>query len=122
MRPGSTSLTQEEEDLLVSPKTHFKPIQEGQGSLQSEKFNDGTSFSASTEIEDPVTFVRDEGGAILRLVPEDSGSNCGSPKKYMVYRGPQPGQQVRRLKTWSGSFSDVLKLRDNFKPRFAFQL
>ncbi|CAG0914131.1 unnamed protein product [Notodromas monacha] len=84
MRSGEES--RPSEDLLISPKTHFKPIQD-------EMFNDGTTFSAPTTIEDPVEFVRDASGAFLTLTA-DSGSNCGSPKKYMVYRRSKGEQWV----------------------------
>ncbi|CAF4473311.1 unnamed protein product, partial [Rotaria magnacalcarata] len=86
--PLETSIpSQEEENLLTSPRTHFRPIwQDKRGSNVDEKLDEGKAFlNAISSIEDAdLVFQRTESGTLFL---ENDRLN-GSPKKYMVYLEP----------------------------------
>ncbi|XP_068244292.1 uncharacterized protein [Palaemon carinicauda] len=77
---------QEEENLLTSPRTHFRPIrQESLGSTAGDHYEDGTMFIINSERPD-LPFQRTSSGALFL----ESDLLEGSPKKYMVYKEPPP--------------------------------
>ncbi|KAK7075839.1 hypothetical protein SK128_009487 [Halocaridina rubra] len=77
---------QEEENLLTSPRTHFRPIrQESLGSTADDHYEDGTMFVINSERPD-LPFQRTSSGALFL----ESDLLEGSPKKYMVYKEPAP--------------------------------
>lgn len=77
---------QEEENLLTSPRTHFRPIrQESLGSTADDHYEDGTMFIINSERPD-LPFQRTSSGALFL----ESDLLEGSPKKYMVYKEPPP--------------------------------
>ncbi|XP_064115740.1 uncharacterized protein LOC135221803 isoform X4 [Macrobrachium nipponense] len=77
---------QEEENLLTSPRTHFRPIrQESLGSTADDHYEDGTMFVINSERPD-LPFQRTSSGALFL----ESDLLEGSPKKYMVYKEPPP--------------------------------
>lgn len=79
-------LGQDEENLLTSPRTHFRPIrQESIGSTADDHYEDGTMFIINSERPD-LPFQRTSSGALFL----ESDLLEGSPKKYMVYKEPVP--------------------------------
>ena len=77
---------QEEENLLTSPRTHFRPIrQDSIGSITDDHFEDGTMFVVNSERPE-LPFQRTSSGALFL----ESDILEGSPKKYMVYKEPAP--------------------------------
>lgn len=77
---------QEEENLLTSPRTHFRPIrQDSIGSMADDHYEDGTMFIVNSERPD-LPFQRTSSGALFL----ESDLLEGSPKKYMVYKEPAP--------------------------------
>lgn len=54
----------EEEDLLTSARTHFRPIRSEEAARQPPKYADGTTFVISTELDDP-PFKRSESGTLF---------------------------------------------------------
>ncbi|XP_050737588.1 uncharacterized protein LOC127009028 isoform X1 [Eriocheir sinensis] len=77
---------QEEENLLTSPRTHFRPIrQDSIGSITDDHYEDGTMFVVNSERPD-LPFQRTSSGALFL----ESDILEGSPKKYMVYKEPVP--------------------------------
>ncbi|MPC35174.1 uncharacterized protein E2C01_028592 [Portunus trituberculatus] len=88
MLEGMDSLppAQEEENLLTSPRTHFRPIrQDSIGSITDDHYEDGTMFIVNSERPD-LPFQRTSSGALFL----ESDILEGSPKKYMVYKEPAP--------------------------------
>ncbi|XP_042209776.1 uncharacterized protein LOC121857730 isoform X2 [Homarus americanus] len=78
--------TQEEENLLTSPRTHFRPIrQDSVGSTADDHYEDGTMFIVNSERPE-LPFQRTSSGALFL----ESDLLEGSPKKYMVYKEPVP--------------------------------
>ncbi|XP_045614364.1 uncharacterized protein [Procambarus clarkii] len=78
--------TQEEENLLTSPRTHFRPIrQDSMGSTADDHYEDGTMFVVDSERPD-LPFQRTSSGTLFL----ESDLLEGSPKKYMVYKEPVP--------------------------------
>lgn len=78
--------THEDENLLTSPRTHFRPIrQESIGSTADDHYEDGTMFIINSERPD-LPFQRTSSGTLFL----ESDLLEGSPKKYMVYKEPVP--------------------------------
>nr|XP_053650416.1 uncharacterized protein LOC128700948 isoform X2 [Cherax quadricarinatus] len=76
--------THEEENLLTSPRTHFRPIrQDSIGSTADDHYEDGTMFMVNSERPD-LPFQRTSSGTLFL----ESDILEGSPKKYMVYKEP----------------------------------
>ena len=91
---------QEEENLLTSPRTHFRPIrQDSNGSTQEDgKGNDENQAcgNAADGLQDPdLVFQRTESGTLFL----ESDLLEGSPKKYMVYRDStiKPIEKVKEI-------------------------
>ncbi|CAG0897699.1 unnamed protein product [Darwinula stevensoni] len=76
-----------EENLLTSPKTHFKPIKQESldVSQSSDRYEDGATFTISSEDEDEKPqFVQEENGYYLTI----RGGKCSSrnsPEKFMIF-------------------------------------
>lgn len=77
----STEITQEEEDLLTSNKTHFRPIRQSV-SHDSVCFEDGTTFAICSGLDEP-PYQRSASGCLYLNGP-------GSPRKYMLYTEKEP--------------------------------
>lgn len=93
---------QEEEDLLTSAKTHFRPIRaEELCGSQNGNYADGTTFAISHDLE-KVSFKRSESG--LLYLEEDSGTS----KKYMEFIEKEGGY----------SKSDWNNRMEEFVPKF----
>ncbi|CAL4092723.1 unnamed protein product [Meganyctiphanes norvegica] len=110
---------QEEENLLTSPRTHFRPIrQESLGSTADEHYEDGTMFVINSDPPD-LPFQRTGSGALFL----ESDLLQGSPKKYMVYKEPvaKPVQNEDKdedddnEKNEAGSFIPKFKVVNNEK-------
>ncbi|KAF4527369.1 hypothetical protein B566_EDAN015909 [Ephemera danica] len=80
--------TCQEEDLLTSAKTHFRPIKQNSveqnvaSSQDTVRYEDGTTFAISSSLDKP-PFTRSSSGC-LYLQASDS------PKKYMLYTEKEP--------------------------------
>ncbi|XP_063231795.1 uncharacterized protein LOC134536133 isoform X2 [Bacillus rossius redtenbacheri] len=78
----------EEEDLLTSSRTHFRPIR--QDSSESRGGNvghyaDGTTFVIPNNLEN-VSFKRSDSGTLYL----EAEAGVGSPRKYMEYKEKEP--------------------------------
>lgn len=120
--------TQEDENLLTSPRTHFRPIrQDSHGSLDEPKGEDGqTVLNMMSNIHDSDMVFQRSGSGTLYL---ESDLLKGSPKKYMAYREPpsnvpilaQPGETLdcsafpRPEESPSAAFVPKFKLVNNEK-------
>lgn len=97
----------EEEDLLTSAKTHFRPIRmEEIQANQTVVYADGTTFAISNELE-KVTFTRSNSG-VLYL---DTDSEYETPRKYMEYK-------EREISTKLCDSDSDLSLMEEFVPKF----
>ncbi|KAL0269507.1 UNVERIFIED_CONTAM: hypothetical protein PYX00_007212 [Menopon gallinae] len=97
----------EEEDLLTSAKTHFRPIRmEEMQANQTVAYADGTTFAISNELE-KVTFTRSNSG-ILYL---DTDSEYETPRKYMEFK-------EREISTKLFDSESDLSLMEEFVPKF----
>ncbi|KAL7648759.1 UNVERIFIED_CONTAM: hypothetical protein RMT77_000666 [Armadillidium vulgare] len=79
--------TSEEENLLTSPRTHFRPIrQDSHGSVEDSKSEDsqGNSNILGNVQDSDLVFQRSGSGTLYL----ESDLLKGSPKKYMAYREP----------------------------------
>lgn len=96
---------QEEEDLLTSAKTHFRPIRtEELGSSQTGIYADGTTFAIPNDLE-KVSFKRSDSGLLYLEVDADT------PRKYMEFKEKEIGGNKG---DWE---SDVSSLEE-FVPKF----
>ncbi|XP_069704966.1 uncharacterized protein [Periplaneta americana] len=89
--PKESGSPKEEEDLLTSTRTHFRPIRveslESHGSTASNNvgcYADGTTFVISTSL-DEVAFRRSESGALYLE------AGLETPDKYMEYKEKEAG-------------------------------
>ena len=95
----------QEEDLLTSAKTHFRPIpSEELGNSQTGIYADGTTFDISNDL-DKVSFIRSESG-MLYLETE-----ANTPRKYMEFKDNKNYGTNEYLE------NDIIPV-DEFVPKF----
>lgn len=90
---GNLEVEREEEDLLTSTRTHFRPIRMENMDLHHSTntgnnnnvgcYADGTTFVIPTSLEE-VAFKRSESGTLYLEAEADAGSEA--PNKYMEYK------------------------------------
>ncbi|XP_068081649.1 uncharacterized protein [Anabrus simplex] len=105
----------DEEDLLTSNRTHFRPIR--QESLESHNtagcYADGTTFAIPNNLEE-VSFKRSESGALY--LENDVGIE--TPKKYMEYKEKEPYGGRHRCSDNSPASTIYFHKESNFVPKF----
>lgn len=94
---GKLDVEREEEDLLTSTRTHFRPIHmesmESHLSIHANNSNnvgcyaDGTTFVIPTSLEE-VAFKRSESGTLYLEAEADAGLH--TPNRYMEYKEKEP--------------------------------
>lgn len=94
---GKLDVEREEEDLLTSTRTHFRPIHmesmESHLSINAGNSNnvgsyaDGTTFVIPTSLEE-VAFKRSESGTLYLEAEADAGLQ--TPNRYMEYKEKEP--------------------------------
>ncbi|KAK6621576.1 hypothetical protein RUM44_001383 [Polyplax serrata] len=99
------SQNNQEEDLLTSAKTHFRPIRtEELGSSQTGIYADGTTFAISNDL-DKVAFKRSESG--LLYIEADAET----PRKYMEFKEKEGGLN-------KGDWDSDASSGEEFVPKF----
>ncbi|PSN54995.1 hypothetical protein C0J52_02345 [Blattella germanica] len=134
MKPGLSESEKEEEDLLTSARTHFRPIRmEGidlhrninasnnnsNNNNNVGSYADGTTFVIPTSLEE-VAFRRSESGALYLETEAETGMN--SPNKYMEYKEKEAyglrhhcEKQVKSSLETGCEFIPKFKVRQNEK-------
>lgn len=119
---GKLEVEKEEEDLLTSARTHFRPIRmENMDSHHSTctgnnnnvgSYADGTTFVISTSLEE-VAFKRSESGMLY--LEAEAGTGLEAPNKYMEYKEKEAYGGRHRYKEQPQSGGDNSK---EFIPKF----
>lgn len=108
------NMDKEEEDLLTSTRTHFRPIR--QESLDSHNhagcYADGTTFVIPNSLES-ITFKRSESGTLYL----ETEVGLDTPKKYMEYKEKEPYGGRHKLDEKGSNFVSS-KLGSEFIPKF----
>ncbi|KAK7793473.1 hypothetical protein R5R35_013849 [Gryllus longicercus] len=107
-----TTGKEEEEDLLTSSRTHFRPIQQENQEPHNNpasSYADGTEFTISGIVAE-VPFKRSESGTLYL----DSDDVPGTPKKYMEYKEDRSGDLIKCVHI----SKDNLGNKEAFIPKF----
>ena len=119
---GKSDGEREEEDLLTSTRTHFRPIHvesmdshlgvNAGNSNNVGSYADGTTFVIPTSLEE-VPFKRSESGTLYLETEADAGLQ--TPNRYMEYKEKEPYGRRHRYEERS---QDVCENSREFIPKF----
>lgn len=121
---GKLDVEREEEDLLTSTRTHFRPIHmesiDSHLSVNAGNSNnvgcyaDGTTFVIPTSLEE-VVFKRSESGTLYLEAEADAGLQ--TPNKYMEYKEKEPYGRRHRYEELSQSVNNSREFIPKFRVR-----